>query len=156
MNEIVAITRMTPLNHEYPTCERTCAELRIYPSALRHEDVSAIMGLQPSEAQNSGDSIQTVKGTLRMANRTYWALSSEGLVSSRDTRAHLDWLLALLYPAAAGLRQLQSDGGNKMFVCCPWWSRSGHGGPTLWPEQMKSLSELNLECSFDIQFHGDD
>ena len=29
-------------------------------------------------------------------------------------------------------------------------------GPTLWPEQMQPMADLNLECSFDISFFGDD
>jgi hypothetical protein len=37
-----------------------------------------------------------------------------------------------------------------MSVNCVWWSKEGGGGPTLWPAQMRSLAELNLECSFEF------
>jgi hypothetical protein len=43
-----------------------------------------------------------------------------------------------------------------MRVNCVWWSAAGHGGPTLWPEQMAALAALNLECSFDVYFFGDE
>lgn len=43
-----------------------------------------------------------------------------------------------------------------MSVDCIWWSASGGGGPTLWPEQMACMAALNLECSFDISFYGPD
>ena len=43
-----------------------------------------------------------------------------------------------------------------MTVNCIWYSRSGHGGPTLWPEDMADLARLNLECTFDVYFLSDD
>lgn len=43
-----------------------------------------------------------------------------------------------------------------MTVSCVWWSALGHGGPVLWPEQMKALADLNRECSFDIYFADDE
>jgi len=51
---------------------------------------------------------------------------------------------------------LQNIPGVRMSVNCVWYSRSGHGGPTLWPEQMRVLADLNLECSFDIYFQDKD
>jgi hypothetical protein len=47
-------------------------------------------------------------------------------------------------------------GGTGMTVQRIWWSATGQGGPTLWPEQMRLLAELNLECSFDVSFFGDE
>ena len=43
-----------------------------------------------------------------------------------------------------------------MGIDCVWRSLAGHGGPVLWPEQMKKMSRLNLECSFDIYFVNDE
>ena len=44
----------------------------------------------------------------------------------------------------------------RMEVWCRWDSASGHGGPTLEPEQMRLMGELNLQCGFDIYFAGDE
>lgn len=79
-----------------------------------------------------------------------WFLSTGGVVASRDVRHHLDWLLERLMPARGALVALQQCAGVRMSVVCVWWSREGHGGPTLWPEQMRGLADLNLECSFDV------
>ena len=147
---------MTPVNHEYGTCERVCVDLRIYPSDLRHEDITELLRIEPTETQNKGDDIPTARGTSRTAKVTLWSLASEGNVPSRDLRAHLDWLLERLVNSHDALRELQRCHDVKMSVCCVWWSRSGHGGPTLWPEQMRQLADLNLECSFEIQFHPDE
>ena len=51
---------------------------------------------------------------------------------------------------------LQEMEGVRMGVDCIWWSAYGDGGPTLWPEQMHLLADLNLECSFSVSFFGDD
>ena len=43
-----------------------------------------------------------------------------------------------------------------MEVWCRWDSAVGHGGPTLEPEQMRLMGELNLQCGFDIYIDGDE
>ena len=40
-----------------------------------------------------------------------------------------------------------------MGIECDWWAISTRG-PTLWPEQMKIMADLNLECTFNISFYG--
>jgi len=85
-----------------------------------------------------------------------WFLSSEGKISSMDLRRHLDWLLDKLDPTADRLKDIQRQPGVQMAVGCVWWSARGQGGPTLWPEQMGRLANLNLECGFDIAFFGED
>jgi hypothetical protein len=85
-----------------------------------------------------------------------WFLSSEDKVASKDVRRHLDWLLDLIWPARLPLADLQQTSGVKIDVNCVWWSASGHGGPTLWPEQMGRLAELGLECGFDVYFFGEE
>jgi len=119
-------SRRTPYDDEYGTCAETRVE-RTTPSGRK----------------------RTVRNSL-------WELSSAAHVQSLDIRRHLDWLLARLKPQARGLAEIQNIAGVRMTVNCPWYSRVGHGGPTLWPEQMLQLAELNLECSFDIYFLPDD
>lgn len=156
MTKSLAASRQTPINHDYGTCDRTCAELRIYPSALRHEDITLYLGIQPTDCQNQGDERRNSEGRVRVAKCTMWSLSSESSVTSKDVRAHLDWLLERVSNCADAIKQLQQAHEIKMSMSCPWWSRGGHGGPTLWPEQMRRLADLNLECSFDVQFYPDD
>ena len=156
MKRPLSESRLTWIDHNYGTCDRTCAKLLIYPSLLKHEDVTALLAIQPTEAQNKGDEIPTVRRTIRVAKVTFWSISSEAYVSSKDVRAHLDWLLDRLANSHDALRDLQQHHEVKMSVCCVWWSRGGHGGPTLWPEQMRQLAELNLECSFEVQFYPED
>jgi hypothetical protein len=156
LNRPLFASRRTPIDHNFGTCDRTCAKLLIYPSVLRHSDVTQLLGIEPTKGRNKGDEVPTARGTIRVAKVTSWLMSSEYDVSSKDVRAHLDWLLDRLANAHDALRDLQQHHEVRMSVNCVWWSRGGHGGPTLWPEQMRQLAELNLECSFDVQFYPDD
>jgi len=155
MKKSLSVSRRTPVDHDYGTCDLTYVDMLIYPSELAHENVTALLGIEPTVACNKGDRIETARGTVKVVPVTRWSLSSENDVMSKDVRAHLDWLLERLVPAREGLFELQQHHEVKMAVDCTWWSRSGHGGPTLWPEQMRQLAELNLECAFEIQFHPD-
>jgi hypothetical protein len=146
--------RGTAINHDYPTCERTCAELRIYPDGISVEDVSTALRLTPTRACNAGDAISGRSGRERKAPRSMWYLSSEDNVESMDLRVHLDWILDRLESKGEYLEKLSYCGTTKIYLTCIWWSASGHGGPTLWPEQMRRIANLGLELGFEIQFHG--
>lgn len=148
-------SRRTPVDHEYGTCDRTCAKLLIYPDSFRHEDITRTLNVRPTAGANKGERIENRFGNIRIVKLTRWELSSEEHVQSKDVRAHLDWLLGQLASSHEALRDLQQH-EVRMGVSCPWWSLGGHGGPTLWPEQMKVLAELNLECSFDVQFYPEE
>jgi hypothetical protein len=93
---------------------------------------------------------------VRVPKLNVWSLSSEGKVSSKDLRDHLDWLLNVLEGGRDGLARLQEMPDVRMNVLCVWWASEGGGGPVLWPDQMRRLAALNLECAFDFQYYGDD
>lgn len=136
---------------DYPTCERTYATLRVYPEVLNPADVTARLGIEPTDWQQRGESCQPGG---RPAPRHGWFLSSEGAVASQDVRRHLDWLLSHVVPRADALLALQAD-GCRMDVSCFWMSASGHGGPSVQPDQMGALARLGLELWFDV-YLGDD
>ncbi len=148
MIEKLHASRLTPLDANYGTCESTCVELLIYLDG-ESSFVTESLGIEPSYSQNKGELIENSRGTTRKAKTTYWSLSSEGKVLSKDVRHHLKWLLDQLGDKEFALARLQRQQGVSMTVNCIWWS-SGSGGPTLWPEQMSALAKLNLECTFDF------
>lgn len=135
---------------DYPTCERTYATLRIYPELLDPADVTARLGIEPSDWQRRGESR---KPGDRPAKLHGWFLTSEGLIESRDVRKHLDWLLSRIGPRAEAIHALQSN-GCCMDVSCFWVSASGHGGPSVRPAQMGELARLGLELGFDVYLGG--
>ncbi|MBX3415992.1 MAG: DUF4279 domain-containing protein [Pirellulaceae bacterium] len=145
--------RLTPINPRYPSCERVCAELVVYPHEFTAADVSKILECMPTDAVNKGDLRQT---SGKVYPRTVWSLSSENMLDSKDLRDHIDLLLARIEFTSAKIQSLSRDNELRLAVKCIWWSKSGTGGPTLWPEQMQMLANLGIECTFDICFFGDD
>jgi len=151
------LSRITPYDSTYPTCERTYAKLMIYSSTVTPDLITQQLQITPSKSRT--------KGTKWIAKKTghevevkinSWFLSSEKQIISNDVREHLDWLLGNLQVASDKLIELQSWPDIKMTVNCIWWSAEGQGGPTIWPEQMEKMAKLNLECTFDVSFFGND
>ena len=149
-------SRRTPIDDGYATCVETRAKLLIYPGDFSPHEVTRRLGVEPTKVNILGEEVVNKLGRRRVTKNNGWFLSSEGQVTSLDLRRHIDWILHHVSPKATELAALQAIPGLKMSVDCVWHSRSGHGGPTLWPEQMRALADLNLECSFDIYFFGDD
>jgi hypothetical protein len=150
-------SRLTPYVDDDAACERVDVQLRIYAHDLDPMVVSGLLQLEPTSSQKRGqESRPNQLGRTRTAPIGAWFLSSEGRVPSKDLRRHLDWLLHQLTPRAAALHQLQATEGVRMTVSCIWWSASGQGGPTVWPEQMKALADLDLECALSVSYYGDD
>lgn len=137
---------------DHATCQATHATLRIYPESLDPVDVTARLGIEPTRCQRRGEPL---KPGGRPAKLHGWVLSSEGVVDSRDVRQHLDWLLSALVPRAEALLALQAE-GCRMDVSCFWVSASGHGGPTVRPDQMGALARLKLQLGFDVHFGGEE
>jgi hypothetical protein len=148
-------SRLTSRDSEYATCALSYATLRIYSDTVTPEAMTAKLGVQPDWTTTQGFPHKLPSGRMQDATVSSWLLSSKGQVVSKDLRDHLDWLLDRLRPAASGLSALQAD-EVRMEVWCRWDSASGHGGPTLEPEQMRLMAELNLQCGFDIYFAGDE
>lgn len=130
-----------PYVDDYAACEFTCAKLVVVAAGRAPSAVSERLGLEPTTASEGGA-------------RTWWVLSSEHVVDSRDARRHLDWLLDRIEPAAASLRELREAKDVRTSVRCVWWSKGAHGGPALWPEQLSRLAALGLELGFDLCFFG--
>ncbi|WP_437956877.1 DUF4279 domain-containing protein [Sorangium sp. So ce119] len=149
-------SRRTPYNELYPTCERADATLRIYAECIHPQEITRRLAVEPDSVQVKGEVRVNSVGRARVIGVNGWFISSETKVSSKDLRHHLDWIIGAIYPVREALLKLQQTRGVKMDVSCVWWSAHGHGGPTLWPEQMRPLSDLGLECGFDVYFFGED
>jgi hypothetical protein len=157
-------SRFTPVDDDTASCERTCAKLLIYSTQMSPQEISQHLRLEPTsqtyartghiEHSSIGESIDPSVGE-SIDRPNGWFLSSEDRVRSKDLRTHLNWLLGVLLEKQEELKSLQDTFGVKMYVYCPWWAHFSSGGPTLWPEQMLLLANLNLECSFDFVDYSD-
>lgn len=147
-------SRKTLRSSDYEGCEECRVSLLIYPNEYIHPDeVSNILQLEPTKKNIINTVVTNSLGRTRKITVAGWFLSSEKYVQSKDIRDHLDWLLRKILPSKNGLIQLQNIQGIQMRIECDWWAISTRG-PTLWPEQMKIMADLNLECTFNISFYG--
>ena len=117
------------------------------------EEVTSLVKAEATKTQKKGDLQSAARQ--RHYTKTGWWISSEGVVSSKDSRDHIDFILSKLADSDGGFRVLHSR-GHLIDLCIRWDSLSGHGGPTLSPIQMSRLAALDIEVWFDIYFHGDD
>lgn len=133
---------------DYQSCSRTYATLLIYPSGQHPDEITELLGIEPSRTSVKG-------GGLRGTNVNGWFLSSKDAVISKDSRRHIDWILDGLERVSTKVKKLQNSGALTAITCF-WESVSGNGGPTLSPSQMRRLAELNLEIWWDVYFNDDD
>ncbi|UCP81808.1 DUF4279 domain-containing protein [Pectobacterium versatile] len=145
-------SRITPPNPNYEACLECRAKLLIYPGKMHPDEVSAMLSIEPTQKNIIGDRKKNSLGRTREVKISGWFLSSEDFISSKNLRDHIDWIVAKLDASREDLKKLQNTPGVKMTLSCVWWSAVGHSGPVLWPEQMKALADLDLECAFDIYF----
>lgn len=138
-----------PYDETYPTCAYTHAWLRIMSEDLDPDKVTDLLKISPTEIQRVGDPVPSKPG--KYYSKSGWFLTTVGHITSLDARHHLDWILERVADKQREFDFLLSLGYLRD-MCCRWDSKSGHGGPTLSPQQMKILTELNIELWFDIYF----
>lgn len=139
----------TPFNDGDTDVDRTCAELRIYPGDMHPSQVTGLLGISPTHVVAVGEPGATNSlGRSPVGKVNGWFLSSEEYVKSKDVRRHLNWLIGKLRQSPDAIRTLQGKLGVQMYVFCAFWTKYGDGSATLWPEQMRALADLNLECTF--------
>ncbi len=157
MESRIIESRLTPIDDEYKTCERTAATLRIATGAMPPDNVTELLGITPTGITVLGQPSQVAsRRVLHRGGVNLWWLDSESFVISKDLRRHVDGIIKVVYPSKEALFRLQEMAEVKMDVSCVWWSRYGDGGPALWPEQMLRLAELNLEISVACAFYGEE
>ena len=110
-----------------------------------HEDVTALLGVRPSEAWNVGD-VNPRNGKPRTFMS--WRMSS-GLDDTRLLAEHISNILLWLHPRAEALRQLWVD-YDLTLQCVGYFPPSGHG-LHFDREQVRQAAQLGL--AFDLDFY---
>lgn len=148
-------SRITSVSSDFESCAECFARLMIYPGLTHPDELTKLLKIQPTAINVAGSSVKNSRGVIRNIKESGWFLDTEQHVSSKDIREHLDWLIAKIMPHRSELKVVQEMNDVKMTVKCVWFSQFGHSGPVLWPEQMRALADLDLECSFDVYFMND-
>lgn len=145
-------TRITPISSSFETCAECFARLMIYPGNRHPDEITELLKIQPTEINVAGSSITNSRGLTRRVKESGWFLDSGSHMFSKDIREHIDWIIEKIMPNHVALKNIQEMNDVKMTLKCVWFSLLGHSGPVLWPEQMRALANLDLECSFDVYF----
>jgi hypothetical protein len=133
----------------YPTCTRTYSTLRVFSNLLAPSEITKMLEMVPTRFFRKGDAY--AKGRLRR-NANGWFYSTRKLSSSKDTRRHIDLILAKLEEKARILGSLRRKGCKIDITTC--WVSGGQGGPMLMPEQMLKLGALGISVWWDIYFNS--
>ena len=148
MDDEPSMTQLDPAD-DYPTCLRTYATLCILGDDLNPDEISATLAIAPTRSHVKGQPTISRRGVTSTPIIGGWFLSSDGEVTSKDSRHHIDWILAELVGREAALARLRAH-GHRTEISCYWTSAEGHGGPTLSHPVMKRLGELEIEIWFDF------
>ena len=136
---------------DYPTCLETYSTLRVYSDDLQPGEITEILGLQPHRSFAKGDAFGTSD---RRRKATGWFYSTKNLVRSRDTRRHIDEVLAALEGKRDATKAL-IERGCKLDIMSYWLS-IGQGGPAVESEQMQRLADLQIGVWWDVYFASSD
>ncbi len=132
---------------DYNTCNTTYTTLRIYSESLSPQCITKYLAIEPSEIIDRSvekDILLDEDITLNA-----WLLTSKNIISSKDSRRHIDYIADKLLPIKEKIKTLARQ-DVKIDISCFWMSESGQGGPTLSPQQLSKLAELELEIWFDF------
>jgi len=143
----------TTYEDDYASCVETYATLRIFSDDSPPEEISAQLALEPTTSFKKGEPFSA--RVQRPRPQHGWLLCTKGLVDSKDTRRHIDWLLDRVFPVASAFARVTKD-GTLSDVYSFWVSARGQGGPMLSPSQMQRLATLGVECMYDVYFRGND
>jgi hypothetical protein len=136
----------------YGTCKKTSTCFRIMHPDLDLAAISQQLDLIPAWTRQKGQLYGKRKTPHRIS---IWALDTESIITSRDTRRHLDWLLDQLEPKTAVLAQFRGH-GYEMDLYCMWYGLGGTGGPMLSLYQMARMAALQLTIGFEFWHEDED
>ncbi|WP_165419254.1 DUF4279 domain-containing protein [Corallincola spongiicola] len=139
---------MHEIDDEYATCTGTYATLRITSKVLDPEQISTLIGFEPTRSFKKGE-VRTQHPSAKSKTHAWsgWFYSTKELSHSRDCRRHLEVLLAGPLKDSSSLGQLRESGCETDVAVMYGYTQ---GGPTISPQQMLGLAEAGVEVWWDL------
>jgi hypothetical protein len=135
-----------PYDDNSAGCEETFARLDIVDEILDPGEITQLLSISPSEIIFKNDLLE---GNEDHQPCSGWFLSSEGILDSKDSRHHLDWILDLISDKKDEFAELHNR-GYSVNITIIWVSYDGCGGPTITPYEMAILSDLKIKLWFNF------
>jgi hypothetical protein len=132
---------------DYPTCVETYSTLRVNSDEISPEEITKLLQINPTKAFRKGET--HARGKLQRKTNG-WFYSTKKLSSSKDTRRHIDLILASLDGKDDSVKKLHLKDCKLDIIS--YWVSIGQGGPWLMPYQMLRLGTLGIPVWWDIYF----
>jgi hypothetical protein len=145
---------MSMTKSEPRTAVKTFASLRFKGDRLEPERVTEILDAAPTTSYRKGDVYKRSRGHAVQGRTGLWLLSSKGRVSSADLNDHLEYFVALLFPAGSEervrrLRELMRDGQVEADIGIFWHGEPGTSPPIVPASIRKALKKLPVSTEMD-------
>ncbi|AIF46373.1 DUF4279 domain-containing protein [Dyella japonica] len=134
--------------------ERSQATIRVFGDSLNPEEVTAILGCEPTTSQRMGEEIIGQKtGTVRVARTGLWRLRATQR-DPEDLPGQIDELLGRLTDDMRAWSTVRETCQIDLFVGL--FMSSGNNGLSISPEHLLALGERGIELGLDIYDHSED
>jgi hypothetical protein len=121
------------------------ATFRIAGDALRPDEITAILGLEPTRSGVKGERYSPGHGGV--SRTSFWLLKCP-LRDSLPLTEHLKWLLDIVEPKFDSI-STAAEGSTIMFLC-GFASGNGQGGFTLDATTLQRIAGLRVPLSIDL------
>lgn len=138
---------MGPFGHSQAT-------LRVFGDSLVPEDVSKLLGCEPTTSERMGEQIAGQStGALRIARTGLWRLRAERTEPENLPR-QIDELLGKLTHDMSAWATIRETCRIDLFVGL--FMNSGNNGLSLSPAHLLALGERGVELGLDVYDHSED
>lgn len=128
----------------------TTVTFKITGDALEPDEVTTLLGINPSESHRKGDKWPTHPE--HSYTTGYWGLESSLSLES-SLIDHLDRLFRILLPQAESIRLLGESGMSPCFYCGISVSDRVETSVLLEPDYLRAIAEAG--CQLQLQFYVD-
>jgi len=136
--------------------DRIAVQAVIYSGVLAPEEITARLGLQPTNVAVKGLKYGSETGTPVNVPRHMWRLSSEPNVEASNFGKHLDWLLSKLLPVRNELSAIRNSGVVNFHMICVVWTSGTSAHIGISRDQMDALVCLGFDLQLEFSDYGDD
>jgi hypothetical protein len=130
-----------------PAFDRSVATLRIFGTDLVPNEVSRLLGSEPTQSRTRGEVLVSKSGRARVWEDGRWSLSTENS-TPEDLEEQIWWLLNSLTQDLAVWRELAARYEIDLF--CGLFMSTSNDGLSLSAAALKALGDRGIELSLDI------
>jgi len=127
---------------------RTAASLRVGGDSLKPDEISSLLGVEPTLGQTKGQVfVGKNTGKERVAKSGMWSLKAE----SKEPGDIESQILALLEITTDDLSIWKNISNRySIDIFCGFFMESGNEGIEISPKALKALGDRNIELAMDI------